>query len=99
MRLMYEVWVRVGESAGPVTPSDGKPLETFGEAMSLAQDFIPKCHEVTIIEKRIARRIQGSLPPPEEKRPIEICTHTGCRFGQKVGNIHHPSCPKYLDEK
>lgn len=67
MKKLFEVWVRVGEKAGPVEPKDKQPLETFGEAVAVAKEFLPQAHEVLIIERRVAQRLQGHLPPPEPK--------------------------------
>jgi hypothetical protein len=65
MKRLYEVWVRVGDKAGPVKPKDEQPLETFGEAVALAREFVPQAHEVLIIERRVAQRLQGDLPVEE----------------------------------
>ena len=67
MKRMFEVWVRVGGNAGPVEPKDKQLLETFGEAVALAREFLLQAHEVLIIERRVAQRLQGLLPPPEPK--------------------------------
>jgi hypothetical protein len=65
MKRMYEVWVRVGDKGGVVSPADGRPLETLGEAIVLAKEFCPQAHEVLIFERRVAHRLMGYLPPPE----------------------------------
>jgi hypothetical protein len=66
VKRLYEVFVRVGTEGGAVVPKDGQPLETLGEAIALGKEYLPRCHEVLIIERHVATRLQGLLPPPEE---------------------------------
>lgn len=72
MKPFYELIVRAGMNGGPVEPPDGRPFQNIGEAISAAKDFLPKCHEVVIIQKTVARRMQGDLCPsmgPEGTTP------------------------------
>lgn len=66
MKSIYEVWVQVDGKGGPVAPQDGKPLETLGEAIALAKEFLPKVEWAVIVEKRVARRLRGDIEPKEK---------------------------------
>jgi hypothetical protein len=95
MKRLYEVFVRVGSEGGVVVPKDGQPLETLGEAIALGKEYVPNCHEVLIIERHVATRLRGLLPPPEpnEKDAEKLegvcpkCLGRDCGYDLRTGGV------------
>jgi len=68
----YEVWVvaptpdgKMGFGQFKKDDAEGPIIQTFGDAMAVANELRMKSHKVVVIERTVIRELPGEVPMPE----------------------------------